>query len=73
MDGQSYINKPEAVAQMCYVKKVLVEISQKTLENTCAKVSFLIKLQAGLLLYEKEILAQVFSCEFCQFSKNTFS
>ena len=73
MDGQSYTNKPEAVAQMCYVKKVLVEISQKTLENTCAKVSFLIKLQAGLLLYEKEILAQVFSYEFCQFSKNTFS
>ena len=30
MDGQSYIRKPEAVAQMCCVKKVLVEISQKT-------------------------------------------
>ena len=48
MDGQSYIRKPEAVAQMCSVKKVLVEISQKTLENTCVKVSFLIKLQADL-------------------------
>ena len=48
MDEQSYIRKPEAVAQMCSVKKVLVEISQKTLENTCVKVSFLIKLQAGL-------------------------
>ena len=30
MDGQSYIRKPEAVAQMCSVKKVLVEISKKT-------------------------------------------
>ena len=40
-----------------------LEISQSSQENTCA--SFLIKLQ--------ETMAQVFSCEFCEISKNTFS
>ena len=35
----------EAVAQMCSVKKVFLEISQNSKENTCARVSFLIKLQ----------------------------
>ena len=57
----------EAVVQRCSVKKVLLEISQNSQENTCARISFLIKLQA-----KKEILAQVFSCEFCEISKNTF-
>ena len=42
-------------------KKVFLEISQNSQENTYAKVSFLMKLQ---------ILAQVFSCEFCEISKN---
>ena len=36
----------EAVAQRCSVKKVFLEISQNSQENTCARVSFLIKLQA---------------------------
>ena len=43
-------------------KKVFLEISQNLLENACARDSFLIK---------KETLAQVFSCELCEFSKNT--
>ena len=34
----------EAVAQRCSVKKVFLEISQNSQENTCATVSFLIKL-----------------------------
>ena len=37
----------EAVAQTCSVKKVFLEISQNSQENTCARVSFLIKLQAA--------------------------
>ena len=54
-------------------KKVFLEISQNSQENTCARVSFLIKLQgSGLQLFKKETLAQVFSCEFCEISKNTF-
>ena len=66
--------KREAVAKRCSVKKVFLKISQNSQENTCARVSFLIKLQAwGLQLFEKETLAQVLSCEFCEISKKTFS
>ena len=36
----------EAVVQRCSVVKIFLEISQNSLENTCARVSFLIKLQA---------------------------
>ena len=36
----------------CSVKKVFLEISQNSQENTCARISFLIKLQVwGLKLY----------------------
>ena len=45
--------------------EVFLEILYNSQENTCARASFLIKLQA-------ETLAQVFSCEFCEVSKNTF-
>ena len=38
--------KVKAVAQRCYVKKVFLEVLQNSQENTFAKVSFLIKLQA---------------------------
>ena len=37
----------EAVVQRCSVKKMLLEISQNSQENNCARVSFLIKLQAS--------------------------
>ena len=52
--------------------KVFLEILQNSPENTCARVSFLIKLQASGLI-KKETLAQVFSCfaKFCKISKNT--
>ena len=66
----------EAVVQRCSVKMVFLEFSQNSQENTCARVSFLIKLQASGLscrpLLKKRLLAQVFSCEFCEISKNTF-
>ena len=38
--------KAETVAQRCSVKKMFLEISQNSQENTYARVSFLIKLQA---------------------------
>ena len=51
----------EAVVQRYSLKKVLLEILQNSQENTCVRVSFLIKLEAlGLR-------------EFCKISKNTFS
>ena len=36
----------EPVAQRCSMKKVFLEISQNSQGNTCARVLFLIKLQA---------------------------
>ena len=36
---------PVAIVRWCSVKKVFLEISQNWQENTCARVSFLIKLQ----------------------------
>ena len=63
----------EAVVQRCSVKKVFLEISQNSQENTFARVSFLIKLQAKVYYFiKKETLAQVFFCEFFELSKNTF-
>ena len=42
----------EVVARRCSVKKVLLEISQNSQENTCVRVSLSTKLQAtGLQLY----------------------
>ena len=40
--------KTEAVVLRCSIKKVFLEISQNSQESTWARVSFLIKLQAGL-------------------------
>ena len=44
---------------------MFLEVSQTSQENTCARVSFLIKLQASGL-------AQMLFCEFCEISKTTF-
>ena len=52
-------------------KKVFLErCLQNSQENTCVRDSILIKLQAQDC--KKETLVQVFSCEFCELSKNTF-
>ena len=48
---------------------MFLEILQILQENTCARASFLIK---GWGLIKKETLTQVFTCEFCEISKNTF-
>ena len=37
----------EAVTRMCSVKEMLLKISKNSQESTCARVSFLVKLQAG--------------------------
>ena len=65
---------PEAVAQSCSVKKVFLEISQKFTGKRLWQ-NFFFKKFAGLrhaTLLKKKTLAQVFSCEFCKTSKNTF-
>ena len=56
-----------------FFKKVLLKISQSSQENTCVRDSFLAKLETSACNFiKKETLAQVFSCEFCKISKNTF-
>ena len=51
---------------------MFLKISQNSQEDTCARVSFLIKLQAEACNFlKKETLAQVFSCEFYEIFKNT--
>ena len=53
------------------IKKVFLEISQNSNENTCDRVTFSIKLQpSGLQLYRRRALAHVFSCEFCKITKS---
>ena len=55
-------------------KKLFLKISHKLQENTCVRVSFLIKLQAETCIFiKKETVTQVFSCEFCEIFKNIFS
>ena len=68
-----FMNSTEAVAQRCSVKKLFLEISQNSYQNTCVRISFLIKLQASTCNFiKKESLAQVFPCEFCEIFKNTY-
>ena len=75
------LQSTEAVVQRCSVKKVFLEISLNSQENTCARVSFLKELQAKIfrkinisypLIRTRTTLAQVFSCEVSGISKNIF-
>ena len=54
-------------------KKEFLRISQNSQENTCAKGLFLMKLQIYRAnnFIEKEIPAQIFSCEFCEIAHDT--
>ena len=55
------------------VNETGIKISKNSQKNTCARVSFLVKSQASACNFiKKEILAQVFICEFCEIFKNTF-
>ena len=59
--------------QRCSIKKEFHKnFAKKKQENTRARVSFLIKLQAKACNFIKKRLAQVFSCEFFEHFKNTF-
>ena len=63
----------EAVAWRCFVKKVFLKISPNLQENTSARVSFLIKLQAlACNFIKKETLKHVLPCEFREIFKNIF-
>ena len=54
----------EAVTRWCSVKKEFLKILQNSPENTWEGWE-------ACNFIKKETLAQVFSCEFCEISKNT--
>ena len=65
----------------CSVKKMFLEISQNSQKYSCARVSFLIKLQASQnsqknasarVSFLIKFQAKVVFCEFCEISKNFF-
>ena len=53
-----------------FCKEGILRNFTKFTGNTCARVSFLIKL--GLQLYQRRDSGTGFSCEFCGISKSTF-
>ena len=58
----------EAVVRRCSVKKVFLEMSQNSQKNTCARVSFLIKLQAPpATLLKKRLWHRCFPVNFVEF------
>ena len=66
-------SKYRSIRLEVFCKKMFLEISQNSQENTCARVFF--SIVAGLrlvTLLKKEATAQVFSYEFYEISENTF-
>ena len=61
-------SNPYVVSLRCTVKKIFFKISRNSQKNTCVRVSSLIT----RIVTKKDILAQVFSCEFRKIFKNTF-
>ena len=63
----------KAVVQKCSVKKVFLEISQNSHEITCARVSFLIKLQVwSATLLKKRLWHRCFPVNFVKFLRTPF-
>ena len=66
----------EAVVWRCSVEKAFIDILQNSQENTCARVSFIIKLQAlGLrpeTLLKKRLWHGCFPVNFAKFLRTTF-
>ena len=68
-----FIKSTEAVARRYSVRGVLKNFEKLTGRHLCQILFFnkVAGLRPATLL--KKTLAQVFSCEFCEISKNTFS
>ena len=63
---------PEAVTRSCSLKKMFLKVSQNLQKNTCARVSFLLKLQTSGNLIKNEALAQLFFYEIWEIFMKTF-
>ena len=57
--------------QRCSVKKTFWKISQNSQENTCARASFLIKLQATIL-WKERLWHRCFPVSFSEIFQNVF-
>ena len=72
----NHIHQPEATTSGVLWKKVFLEMSQNSQENTCARVSFLIKLQASGLrpatLLKKRLWHWCFPVNFVTFLRTPF-
>ena len=67
------VKEPEGAAQTCSVKKLFLEISENSQENTCARVSFLIELPAyACNIIKKENPARCFPVNFEKFLRSFF-
>ena len=63
----------DAIVRRCSVKKVFVKISQNSQQNTCATVSFLIKLLVSTCNFiKKRLLHRCFPVSFVKFLKTPF-
>ena len=59
--------------KLVIIEKVFSKISKCSQENTCVRVSFLIKLQAwGLQIYLKRLCHRCFPLNFTKFSRTSF-
>ena len=61
----------EVIVQICSVKVVLKNFAKFTEKYLCQSL-FLINLRQSCIFIEKETLAKMFSCEFCEIFKNIF-
>ena len=62
----------EAVAQRCSVKRVILEIVQNSQENTCARVSFSIKLQTPATLLKRRLWHRCLPANFAKLLRTFF-
>ena len=68
---QHFFTNSEAATGDVLWEKVFLEISQNSQEDTCQRLKKVAGLRPAVLLKNSH-LAQVFSTEFCEISKNTF-
>ena len=67
------MHKSEAATGGVLSENLYFEILQNSQEKTCTRVSTLNPQPQPCNFIKIETLAQVFSCEFCEISKNAFS
>ena len=62
----------EAVVQRCSLKKMFLEISQNSQENTCTRVSFLIKFSFLIILWKERLWQICFPVNFAKSLRTHF-